>query len=465
VRARGLAWSVVLVPALFVLMACIPLVSGSLSAQAPGKVFWEARHQETGVGLSVHLPAGGSSDPAGGEGTAFLFGRTLEAEGGRILAFMGGRLQVDVGLEHISVTMFVPAREWTSAWREIAGLLSGTPLPEAVVRASRDRLLDQLMFETGAPVRTFASEWNRMRLVGILPAGADAGRPVSGTVQGVGSATAASLEEWRRRNLRWEDAVVAVVGPVSEADVRMGSGSVESVGGVVPTIHPDSPGPTGAGLEPADDGDPEGVAAPLPPAPVRIGVPAPRLELPSGGARHPWNERERRVIDQEVTSTWIGMAWPIPQGTPLVLRDFLAHVLTDALNPTPPDPGLYRADVRLERVGAASLLVVEATVDPQATLEWEARILETLAGVARAPTPGAFFELARRRYRSARLLEAADPATRARWITMRAAQEGRVPQLSPESWGLSREGLGALAGALGEPRILVFGPERMMTPP
>jgi hypothetical protein len=461
-RMQRLGWSVLLT--LLVLMAGLPVVPGSLAAQSPGKVFWEARHQETGVGLSVRLPAGGSSDPAGGEGTAFLFGRTLEAEGGRILASMGGRLQVEVGLEHMSVTMFVPAREWASAWREISGLLSGTPLPEAAVRTSRDRLLDQLMFETGAPGRTFTLDWNRMRLGGILPGGADAGRPVSGTIQGVGSASMTTLEDWRRRNIRWEDAVVAVVGPVSEADVRMGSGSVESVGGVVPTTRPDSPGTTGAGLDPADGADREGVDSPLPPASVRIGVPAPRLELPPGGARHPWNQRERRIIDQDVTSTWIGVAWPVPQGTPMVLRDFLAHVLSDALNPTPPDPGLYRADVRIERVGGVSLLVVEATVDPQATLEWEARILETLDGVARAPTPGAFLELARRRYRSARLLETADPAARARWIAARAAEEGRIPQVSQESWGLSREGLGALAGALGEPRILVFGPERMMTP-
>jgi len=461
-RTRGRAWRVL--PSLLGLAAGSLLASGGLAAQAPGKVFWEARHQETGVGLSVHLPAGGSSDPAGGEGTAFLFGRTVEAEGGRILASMGGRLQVDVGLEHMTVTMFVPAREWTSAWREVAGLLSATPLPEAAVRTSRDRLLDQLMFETGAPVRTFAIEWNRMRLGGILAGGVDAGRPVRGTVQGVGSATPASLEDWRRRNIRWEDAVVAVVGPVSESDVRMGSGTVESVGGVVPTLRPASPVTTGAGPAPADGADREGVDSPLPPAPVRIGVPAPRLELPPGGARLAWNQRERRIIDQEVTSTWIGMAWPMPQGTPMVLRDFLAHVLSDALNPTPPDPGLYRADVRIERVGGTSLLVVEATVDPQATLEWEARILETLDGVARAPTPGAFLELARRRYRSARLLETADPAARARWIATRAAEEGRIPQVSPESWGLSREGLGALAGALGEPRILVFGPERMMTP-
>ncbi|CAN5648982.1 hypothetical protein BH23GEM11_BH23GEM11_06520 [soil metagenome] len=440
--------------------------AGSLVAQAqpPGKVYWEARHQESGVGLSVYLPAGGSSDPAGAEGTAFLFGMTLQAEAGRILAPMGARLQVDVGLEHTSVTMFAPARQWAAAWREVAGLLSGTPLPDGAVRAAREQLLDQLMFEAGAPVRAFEIEWNRMRLDGLLPGGTNVARAVRGTLPGVGSATASSLEDWRRENIRWQEAVVAVVGPVSESEVRMGSGSVESLGGVVPVTRPDSPGARDPGPVTSDSLTREAAGAPLPPPPLRIGVPSARLELPSGGARHPWNRIERRVINQEITSTWIGMAWPIPGGTPLVLRDFLSHVLSDALNPTPPDPGLYRADVRLERLGGSSLLIVEATVDPQATLQWEARILETLAGVADAPTPGAFFELARRRYRTARLLEAADPAERARWIATRAAVEGRVPQVSPESWGLSREGLGALAGSLGDPRILIFGPERMMTP-
>ncbi|TVP49111.1 MAG: hypothetical protein EA350_02450 [Gemmatimonadales bacterium] len=451
--------------ALLALMAGVPALSGPLAAQAPGNVLWETRHQQTGVGLSVHFPAGSSSDPAGGEGTAFLFGRTLEAEGGRILTSMGGRVQVDVGLSHMTVTMFAPAREWASAWREISALLSGTPFPETTVRAARDRLVDQLMFEAGAPVRRFDVEWNRLRLRGLLPGGADVALPVSGSIQGVSGATAGSLEDWRRRNIVWPDAVVAVVGPVSEADVRMGSASVQSVGGVVPTTRPDAPGSPGAGASPTSPTEQDTVAAPLPPAPVRIGSPAPRMALPAGSTRHPWDRGERRIVDEDVTSTWIGVAWPIPAGTPLVLRDFLSHVLSHALNPIPPDPGLYRADVRLEQTGGTSLLIVEATVDPRAAVEWESRILETVAGVAGAPTPGAFFDLARRRYRSARLLEAADPAARARWIATRWAQEGRVPQISSESWGLSREGLGALAGALGEPRILIYGPERMMSPP
>jgi hypothetical protein len=32
--------------------------------------------------------------------------------------------------------------------------------------------------------------------------------------------------------------------------------------------------------------------------------------------------------------------------------EFLAHIMTEALNPSPPDPGLYRAEVRVERMGA-----------------------------------------------------------------------------------------------------------------
>jgi hypothetical protein len=170
-------------------------------------------------------------------------------------------------------------------------------------------------------------------------------------------------------------------------------------------------------------------------------------------------------VDQEITSSWIGVAWALPPESSWTLRDFLAHVVREALNPSPPDPGLYRADVRLEEVGGQPLLVVVATVDPQAAAAWEARILETLDGVSREPPPGAFFELTRRRYRSHHLLEMADPALRARWLASRASGDRSPPQVVPESWALTREALGALAGARGEPRILVYGPERMMSRP
>jgi len=464
-RGRKARWTVPLF-----LGAAVLVTTGSLaapaSAQVPDRVILESRPQGSGVAVSVHFSRGALSDPAGSEGAAFLFGRTLEAEGTRLLAPMSARIHVDVGRESLSVTLFAPSGEWISAWREISGLLSGSPLPEATVRAARERLLDELLFQTGAPVRAFERAWDEERLAGLLDDPAAGGRPIMGTVQAIGAASPATLEAWRSRNLRWSEAVVAVVGPVSEAEARALGGRLEQV-----SATPARPGeaeapempPTGA--VPPPPGGAEPPVDPLPPPPLQVGVPSPRLGLPSGGLRQPLGAGSRRVIDEDVTSSWIGLAWALPRGTPWVLRDFLALVVADALNPSPPDPGLYRADVHLEQAGDTPLLVVVATVDPQSAVEWESRILSTLEGVALEPPPGAFFELARRRYRSTRMLEASDPGLRARWLAVRASLEGGIPVIEADSWGLSREGLAALAGARGEPRILVYGPLRMMTPP
>ena len=170
------------------------------------------------------------------------------------------------------------------------------------------------------------------------------------------------------------------------------------------------------------------------------------------------------VIDQEVTSTWIAVAWPLPAGTPAVLLDFLVHVVREELNPTPPDPGLYRAEVRMERMGPSPVLLVNATVDPRVTLRWEERILRALESVAQDPPRGAFFELTRRRYRASRLLEQALPEARALWLVRAQAEEGDVPLFTHAIWGLTREGLQGLGQSRGEPRILLFGPARMMEP-
>ena len=460
-------WTLVLLLGATLMGAAGPLlVPAPLAGQVPARVIWEPRPLGSGVAVSVRFPQGAHSDPVGSEGTAFLFGRSLEAEGTRLLAPMSARVHVDVERESLSVTLFAPSGEWLAAWREIAGLLSGSPLSGEGVQAARDRLLDELLFQAGAPVRAFERAWDAERLAGLPENPAGAGHPVGGSVQGVAGVTPSTLEGWRSRNLRWEDAVVAVVGPVSEAEAGSLGGRMEGV-----FMMPDRPAvpaaqetpPIPAGTDPAAAG--ASPTDPLPPLPLQLSAPSQPLGLPSGGLRQPLGAGIRRVIDEEITSTWIGVAWALPRGTPWVLRDFLSLVVADALNPSPPDPGLYRADVHLEHAGETPLLVVVATVDPQSAAEWEARILSTLAGVATEPPPGAFFELARRRYRSSRMLEGSDPGLRARWLAVRASLDGRVPDLASESWGLSREGLAALARARGEPRILVYGPVRMMTPP
>lgn len=466
-----------LVTPLFVAVLAAPFAAplqGQGSAE-PGRVLVETRPGAAGVAVSVRFPAGALDDPGGSEGTAFMLGRVVEAEAERRVASLSARAHVEVGLQATTVTLFAPSDAWLPAWREVAALLTDAPLPESTVAAARERIVDELIFQSGAPVRAFDTAWRGLRLSGTGAGSGNPARPPQGTVQGVSTISASTLEAFRARHLGWGSAVVAVVGNASLAEVaELGARSPELVA-ELPSDTARAPAPvaadTTAPVEPA--AAPAGVADPaagteaLPAATRRIAFPPRPLTVPpseAGGARA-WTAGERQVIDEEITSTWIGVAWALPPDTPWVLADFLSHVVAESLNPSPPDPGLYRADVRLEEAGGARLLVITATVDPQSAVAWEARILETLEGVAFDPPPGAFFELTRRRYRSERLLTFADPALRARWLTARAADGSTPPVISVDSWGLTREALAALAALRGEPRILLYGSVRMMALP
>lgn len=478
-RASGRLWTFFVVAAGSLAPATGSFPGGALSleAQRPGLLAWEARAGDPSVAVSIRFPAGALRDVAGGEGTAFLLGRVIEAAAGERLAPYSARLEVEVGLHHVQATLFAPTSTWRSAWEEVTGLLTSTPFQPVEVERARNRLVDELLFQEGSPERAFEAAWNGVRLGGLEPGGVDPARRVEGRISTVSRLDAGTLEGWRRTQLRWEEARMAVVGGVTRADAdALGASQIVPVAPEPRTGATASglpvPGVPGAGAAAAPPdaqrSPPEELtddSPPLPRAALRIGTPAPPLVLPTGAARPPWTTGVRLVEDVEVTSTWIGVAWALPRGTPWVLADFLGHVLAEALNPSPADPNLYRARVTLEEVGAERLLVVVAATDPQAAYAWEDRIVGSLEALVDNPLPGAFLDLARRRYRSSRILVLADPVQRARWIAQRIEADGSLPSVSAEVWAIQRPTLAALADRAGEPRRFLKGPVRMMDTP
>jgi hypothetical protein len=161
----------------------------------------------------------------------------------------------------------------------------------------------------------------------------------------------------------------------------------------------------------------------------------------------------------------MAIGFPFPVGTPRMLLDFLSHLVTENLNRIPPDPGLFEAEVSVERIAGAPVVVVSASVDPFRAAEWEERLQSAFDSLASAPPEGAFFELTRRRFRSGLLLDLAVPETLVRWIVREAAL-GSLPLPDPEIevWRLTREGVAEAARAAGAPRILLYGPQGLTRP-
>jgi len=382
------------------------------------------------VAVTLRFPVGSASDPAGREGTAFLLGRVLEAETRAGLAQLSSLLEVSVGRSEFLLSLRAPEAEWDRAWGIVQGALTGPPLTEGALARVRASQQERLVFESGAPGRRF--ELERDRLILSSPG---SGSPESvGTASGVSQRTADDLNQFRRDHLDRSRTHLSVVGPAAPAQVQ---GVVRAPILVV--------------------GNPEGVRSP--PRPLEP------LRVPRSPTAPPaWTLGDRQVIDQEVTSTWLAVAWPLPAGTPPILLDFLAHVVEESLNPSPPDPGLYRAEARIERIGEAPLLVVNATIDPRSARRWETRVVGVLEDLAVSAPEGAFFELTRRRYRARRVLEWAYPEAKATWLARTQAAHQEVPEFQSQIWGLSRAGLEDLARSRGEPRVLLLGPARMMEP-
>jgi hypothetical protein len=385
------------------------------------------------VAVAVRFAAGSAEDPSDLEGTAFLLGHVLQGTGASRLRARGAQVEVDVDRQEILATMIAPVETWREAFQELERALYTDPIGTAEVESARAWLLDVLGFEIGSPVRAFEHE--RASLVhGPLD---PAARPLHGTLGGVSALTADALVRFRELHLRRTNAVVAIFGPVDPAEIAaLARGPVRSLGaGPVPG----GPSATGRGVVPS--------ATP----PTR----------PAGGDGA--LAADRTVIDRELTSTWIAAAYPFPPGTSSVGLEFLGLLISEALNSSPPDPGLYEAGATIVQVRGAPVLVLSASVDPGVATRWEDRILGFLPTFAETPPEGALLDLSRRRFRSHLSFLLAAPETRVRWIVRQTALgTGSGGDLQGEIWRLDGPRLAQLAALAAPPRVLLMGPVAMM---
>jgi len=172
-----------------------------------------------------------------------------------------------------------------------------------------------------------------------------------------------------------------------------------------------------------------------------------------------WITGDRRTQVEDVTSTWMEVAYPAPPELPRIRLELIAHLLEEELDPTPPAPDRYSVDVSLEETPGGPVLVVKAAVFPEATGRWEARITGAVRRLAEEPIPEDFFRWRRRRFRTARLLEEAAPGAEAARMTADLLRDGSLRDLGLEIWGLDAAAVGEAARALGQPRIFILGPD------
>lgn len=377
-----------------------------------------AHADQTAVAVALRLHAGSQDDEDGREGTAWLLGRVLEAQAARALADLHSEAAVTVSVERATtlVTVLAFPEDWRNAWAAVDSVLFAADVDPVVTAGQRATLSDHLAFEAGSPVRDFETE-----AYGLLAdPGSPFARPLRGTRATVADIGPDDLVRYREAHFRRALATQAVVGP----------------------LPPD----TAAVLMPPDSAPPPASAAPLD-------------SVVTHAAGLAWVTGDRRTQMQDVTSTWMAVAYPVPSDMPRTRLELIAHLLGEELDPTPPDPDRYSVGVRIEETPRGPVLVVEAAVFPEATARWEGRITNALRRLADEPVEEGFFRWRRRRFRTARLLEEAHPAAEAARMTADLLRDGAVRDLGLEIWGLDAAAVRETARALGEPRIFILGPD------
>lgn len=403
------------------LVSSLLFTAASASAQTPpgmplptrtagGGYALEAAHvhrHATAVAVALRLPVGSANDPEGRDGAAWLLARVLEDQASRALDPADAAFTATVDRATTVFTLIAVPGAWERAWERVDSVLFEAALDPDLVVVHRGELLADLAFEAGSPV----AESEREAAVILADPGSPFTRPPRGTTASVAGLGPAVLESYRSAFHRRRSAVRAVVGPV-------GSDTL-----VPPRAR-----------EPLSD-----TAAPDP-------EPA-------------WSTGDRRVEVRDVTSTWMSVAYPASPAVPRTHLELVSFLLEEELDPTPPDPDRYAVSVRIEQAPAGPVLLVEATVFPEAADRWERRILGTIERMASEPVGEDFFRWRRRRFRTHRLLRESAPEAEATRMSADLLRDGAVRDLGLEIWALDAGTLQKAARALGEPRIFRFGPD------
>jgi len=402
------------------LSADVPAAGALIPSETvtPGDTIFRPAGRTAVAALGIAFPGGPERDPAGREGAAWIIAQSMRLELARRLGTDPSHVTLEMESAHTALVVQVADGDSDRALDVLRHVVLEDALPRTTVEDVRVRALDQLRFQAGSPILAY-----RLELARFLH-GLDSSwnHGPLGSTESVSALDPGELTGLRQRIFPVEEAHWVVVrGP------RM--------------AEPGPPIPVDSSAELQVGADTPVQAEPGPLVPVERSPWQPQ-----------WTAADRLVITREITNSWVAVAYPLDPALPGAHREFLTRVLREALNPVPPDPGLFDGRAWIEESASGPLLILEATVFPADALRWEARILDAMEGAAAEPPLGAFYSFMARRQRTAHALREADPGALAHWLLRNGS--GAVDTQVP-----TRAELGQAAAGLGAPRILIYGPD------
>ena len=356
------------------------------------------------VGVSIAIPVGSVADPADRPGAVRVTAEAIVEEIETLVRLGNLEGRVSLAPDRTVLTFLVrPDRldEFFEAFGQAA--YGSGPRAQAVETARRQRE-EVLRFEVDSPVREVAIE-RRALLYGV---GDTRNSPPEGTLESILALDEIQVQTTRRSVFRSGEARVVVVGPV---------------------------------------------ASPAPAA----GAPAARVPSGTTSAGPAWSVVDRRVVNRDVTNTWLSVAFPVPADLPRIAVLYVADRMSQELNALPPDPGLFSASVDVVEMPEGEVILVHAAVLPESADALESRIHALPGELALARDP-AFFRLHRSRFRARSLVREAAPEEAAARMAVELLTRGAILDFEDAVWTLDAGGAADAAASLGPPRTLVFGP-------
>ncbi len=355
------------------------------------------------VGIAVALPTGSGADPADRPGAGRLAAESVGEAVERRIGRGHAEARVDLGPDRATL-VFLVRPERASELLEVLGEVGFGEGPGAeAIRAAQARHADALRFQQDSPLHDVGVE-RRALLYGN---GDPRTRRPEGTLASVEGMSEGDVEAARRALFVRGDARVVAVGRAQSA------------------------APSMAGAADAADGPTAGPA---------------------------WSAADRRAVNREVTNTWITVGFPVPEGLSRIALLFVADRMSQELNASPPDPGLFDASVSVVQTSAGEIVLVEAAVLPESADGFESRILALPQRLASQRDP-AFFRFHRGRFRSTRLVAEAPPEEAAARRAIDLLVRGEIFDFEEAVWTLDAQIAAEAALSLGPPRVLVFGPD------
>lgn len=362
------------------------------------------------VATEVLIAAGPADEPDGRDGLAHLAARAVVQPIQPALDSLEAHLEISAAKDAVGFRLIAAPDAWPEALRLLMLALFRDPVVADAVAAERRRIEAELLGRRDNP----ADAAIRASDAAFFGEDHPWGRPTVGSAATVSRLTHAEVDAFLRDRFRPEHAVVAVVGPIGpEAAERQLQqyllGSPPAAGR--PPIAPRKPSRS----------------------PVRT--------------------------DYNSVTTWVTAVFPFAAGADVEALRMLAHLAAEELSFGPTRRSVYDSRAEVVRRSSGGEVRLTVVVPPEEASAWADRIVERVEELPRDPFLAETWEGRLRRYRGERLHELASPEDRAAELARGLLADRSATDPVPDIGELSIARIRAAATSLGEPTLVLLGPD------